>query len=128
MKNLTLIIILIVSAIIIIVAVGFNLFLVWNLLPIVVFYFVSKKYFNNWSVLKTFSKICLILLAVFLIIFPTAICTMWIFNIGEIATGSSTAGLIFIFIPVSAFVFSLIPYIILHLLGIKQNDYQNNEN
>ena len=113
MKNLTLIIISVISAIIVSTAVGFNLFLIWNLLPVVAFYFITKNYFNNWYALKIFSKICLIFLLIFLLIFPTLISIMWIFDIGETKTGSSTAGLIFIFIPIWAFVFSLIPYIIL---------------
>jgi hypothetical protein len=56
----------------------------------------------------------------FLIIFPTFSGVMWIFDIEGTKSGSSTAGLIFIFVPILAFVFSLIPYITLLSLGIEQ--------
>ena len=120
MKNLTLIIISAISAIIVAFAVGFNYFLIWNLLPALTFYFITKKYFNNWNLLKNSSKICLIFIVLFLIIFPTFSGVMWIFDIEGTKSGSSTAGLIFIFVPILAFVFSLIPYITLLSLGIEQ--------
>jgi len=123
-KDLPLVIISVVSAIIVTIAVGFNFFLIWNLLPAVAFYFLTKKYFNNWYVLKIFSKICLILLLLFLIVFPAFASFMWIFDIAGTQSGSSTAGLIFIFIPFWAFVFSLLPYIIIRTLGIKHNESQ----
>ena len=122
--NLPLVIISVISAIIVTIAVGLNSFLIWNLLPAVAFYFLTKKYFNNWYVLKIFSKICLILLLLFLIIFPAYASFMWIFDIGATQSGSSTAGLIFIFVPFWAFVFSLLPYIILRILGIQHNESQ----
>jgi hypothetical protein len=127
MKNLTLVIISAASAITVSVAAGFNYILIWNLLPAVAFYFITKKYFNNWKVLKISSKICLILLVLFLIIFPTISAVMWIFDVEEAKSGSSTAGLIFIFIPIYAFLFSLIPFIILISMGIRHNNRQNNE-
>jgi hypothetical protein len=127
-KNLPLIVISVVSAIIVTIAVGFNFFLIWNLLPAVACYFLTKKYFNNWYVLKIFSKICLIFLLLFLIVFPVFASFMWIFDIAGTKTGSSMAGLIFIFIPFWAFVFSLLPYIIIRTLGITHNEYQSTHN
>ena len=119
MKSYILIIISLTSAVIISMAVGFNLFLIWNLLPVVAFYFITNQYFKSWNKLLILPKICLIFLGLFLIIFPTLVSIMWIFDIEGTSSSSSTSGLIFLFIPLWAFVFSLIPFIILNLLGNK---------
>lgn len=87
-----------------------NYFTVWNLLPILAFYFLLKNGLPFWK--NTKIKITLILTGVALLLFPVAVHVMWLFDMGKTKTGSSTAGLIFIFIPSFAFLVAILPALV----------------
>jgi hypothetical protein len=106
-KTLEIVIITIALFIVISEGVTPNFFTVWNLLPILVYYFLLKKGLPFWK--NIIIKITLFLTGITLLLFPVIIHLMWAFDFGETKTGSSTSALVFIFIPVWALLFAFLP-------------------
>ena len=86
-----------------------NIFTIWNLIPILIYYFLFKNWIKYRN--KTLVKFSLILNGIFLIIFPLVVNVMRAFDIQWFKTWSSTSAIIFIFIPLYAILFSIIPAI-----------------
>lgn len=95
-------IIFILCILIIAVAEGFiNPFILWNIIPLIIGYIfirrAVKKIPNKKGDIWPAACFCLISSG-YIVFYHIA----WLFNWGSIATGSSTSGLIFIFIPIYA--------------------------
>ena len=89
----------------------FNPFAFWNMTPLLISYFVFKAALKNQSISISYSSIgfgigCLLIIVFFHL--------AWLFDWGETKTGSSTSGLIFIFIPIIA----IISGVIFSVLGL----------
>ena len=122
-KNIILISFLLLCSIFILASEGVNpgIFTLWNLLPIVIGYFVLKYSFvNRTSFVSSLPGFGYLILGIGFSLLTHA---AWLFDWGETQTGSSTSGLMFIFIPVFSIVFGGAGFIvggILHRLLQKQ--------
>ncbi len=122
-KNIILISFLLLCSIFILLVEGVSadIFIFWNLLPIVIGYFVLKYSFvNRASFVSSLPGFGYLILGIGFSILAHA---AWFFDWGETQTGSSTSGLMFIFIPVFSIVFGGVGFIvggILHRLLQKQ--------
>ena len=98
--------------------VTFNIFTVWNMLPVFISFAIYQSARRNN---KSFYGAYGFLIGSMLLsgYFHLA----WIFDWGDSKTGSSTSGLIFIFIPI----YSLITGVIGYAIG-KSGDYMNEPN
>ncbi len=82
-------------------------FLILNLFPQMLFFCFHIYIFNKMQTF--FLKGCYIAASFSLVIYPIVMYTMWYFDIAEIATRSSTSGLLFVTVPISAIGFGIIP-------------------
>ena len=82
-------------------------FLIVNLLPAMLFFGFHLYIFNK--IQTVFSRVCYIVASLSLVIYPMIMYTMWHFDIAEIATKSSTSGLLFVTVPISSILFGIIP-------------------
>lgn len=81
---------------------GFNYFSLYQLLPIAVFYTFQVKVFSKIKRSDKASFICYILSILILLVFPLTAQVMWYFDINNLASKSSTSGLLFVWLPVYA--------------------------
>jgi hypothetical protein len=86
-------------------------FILINLLPLIAYYYLLKKGLPFWN--SGVVKITLFLSGIAFFLFPVGTHIMWLFDIAKTKTGSSTGGLIFIFIPFWAFLFGFLPAIVM---------------
>jgi len=79
---------------------GLNYFALYQLLPIILFYFFQVKVFSDIE--GIWMKICYILAILILLIFPLLAQVSWYYDINGLASKSSTSGLLFVFLPIYA--------------------------
>lgn len=82
-------------------------FLIFNLIPVILFFGFHIYIFNKMQTF--FLRGCYIAASLSLVIYPMIMYTMWYFDISEIATRSSTSGLLFVTVPISAIFCGIIP-------------------
>jgi hypothetical protein len=82
-------------------------FLILNLLPAMLFFGFHLYIFNK--IHTNFLRGCYIVASLSLVIYPMVMYTMWYFDIAEIATRSSTSGLLFVTVPISSILCGIIP-------------------
>lgn len=87
---------------------GFNYFALYQLLPITVFYIFQMTVFSKINRSDKVSLIFYILSILILLIFPLAAQLMWYFDINNLASKSSTSGLLFVWLPIYALIPGLI--------------------
>jgi len=102
MKNITALILCLLCAVVAFLVLGFNYFALYQLLPIAVFYIFQLKVFNKIKRSDTASFICYILAILILLVFPLIAQIMWYFDINNLASKSSTSGLLFVWLPIYA--------------------------
>ena len=112
MRTKNFIIILIVLGIITFAAEGVapNVFTAWNWLPLFISYVIFKTAKTSKSLPNETAAIGFLIGSMTLSLFFHS---MWLFDIGGSKTGSSTSGLIFIFIPI----YSIVPGIVGYFIG-----------
>ncbi len=102
MKNTTALILCLSCAVVAFLVLGFNYFALYQLLPIAVFYIFQLMVFKKIKRSDTASFICYILAILILLIFPLTAQVMWYFDINNLASKSSTSGLLFVWLPIYA--------------------------
>ena len=98
---------------------GFNYFALYQLLPIAIFYIFQLKVFNKIKRSETAPFIFYILSLLILLFFPLAMQIMWYFDINNLASKSSTSGLLFVWLPIYAVIPGIITCLIAWILGRK---------
>lgn len=98
---------------------GFNYFALYQLLPIVIFYIFQLKVFNKIKRSETIPFIFYILSLLLLLLFPLAMQTMWYFDINNLASKSSTSGLLFVWLPIYAVIPGIITCLITWIIKRK---------
>lgn len=104
MNNITALVLCLFCAIVAFLILGFNLFAMYQLLPIAVFYVFQITVFKKINPSDRTSFIFYILSVLVLLIFPMAAQLMWHFDINNLASKSSTSGLLFVWLPIYALV------------------------
>ena len=102
MKNITALILCLSCAVVAFLVLGFNYFALYQLLPIAVFYIFQLKVFNKIKCSDMASFICYILAILILLVFLIIAQIMWYFDINNLASKSSTSGLLFVWLPIYA--------------------------
>jgi len=102
MKNITAFILCLLCAVVAFLILGFNYFALYQLLPIAVFYIFQVKVFSKIKRSDKASFICYILSILILLVFPLTAQVMWYFDINNLASKSSTSGLLFVWLPIYA--------------------------
>ena len=90
---------------------GLNYFALYQLLPIILFYIFQITVFNKVQVF--FVKVCYVLSMVIMLLFPLSAIISWYFDVNQIASRSSTSGLLFVWLPI----YSVLPGIFVCLIG-----------
>lgn len=111
MKNTTALILCLLCAIVAFVVLGFNYFALYQLLPIFVFYLFQVKVFSKIKRSHTAAFVCYLLSIAILLVFPLIAQIMWHFDINELASKSSTSGLLFVWLPIYAVLPGIFPCI-----------------
>ena len=96
---------------------GLNYFSVYQLLPISLFYFFQVKLFNKSK--EFYLKVCYILSMLIFLIFPVLAIIFWYFDINGMASGSSTSGLLFVWLPIYAVIPGIFVCIIAWIIKTK---------
>jgi hypothetical protein len=91
-------------------------FWLWSITPLLLF--AAFLQFRFRPIDSVFKKIYLLLLFFILAILPGSLHLLWLFDAGRIATGSSTSALIFVWIPLWCFVFSVPAILILEIVRL----------
>lgn len=104
MKNITVLILCLSCSLVAFLVVGFNYFALYQLLPIAVFYVFQLTVFNKIKRSDKLSFICYILSILILLLIPLTAQIMWYFDINNLASKSSTSGLLFVWLPIYAVV------------------------
>lgn len=102
MKNITALILCLACAIVAFLVLGFNYFALYQLLPIAVFYVFQLTVLKKINRSDTAAFICYILAVLILLVFPLIAQIMWYFDINNLASKSSTSGLLFVWLPIYA--------------------------
>jgi hypothetical protein len=102
MKNITALIICLACAVVAFLVLGFNYFALYQLLPIAIFYVFQLKVFKKINRSNTAAFICYILAGLILLVFPLTAQLMWYFDVNNLASKSSTSGLLFVWLPIYA--------------------------
>jgi len=102
MNNITALILCLSSAAVAFLVLGFNYFGLYQLLPIVIFYIFQLTVFKNIRRSDAAAFICYILAILILLLFPLTAQIMWYFDISNLASKSSTSGLLFVWLPIYA--------------------------
>ena len=102
MKNITALILCLACALVAFLVLGFNYFALYQLLPIAIFYVFQLTVFKKINRSNTAAIICYILAGMILLVFPLAAQLMWYFDINNLASKSSTSGLLFVWLPIYA--------------------------
>ena len=102
MKNTTAFLLCLLCAIAVFLILGLNYFALYQLLPIAVFYTFQVKVFSKIKRSDKASFLCYILSVLILLVFPLTAQVMWYFDINNLASKSSTSGLLFVWLPVYA--------------------------
>lgn len=108
MKNSIALALCLTCAIVAFLILGFNYFALYQLLPITVFYIFQMTVFSKINLSDKVSLIFYILSILILLIFPLAAQLMWYFDINNLASKSSTSGLLFVWLPIYALIPGLI--------------------
>ncbi len=90
------------------------LFWLWSITPLLVFSAFLQFRFRPLD--TVFKKVYLLLLFFILAILPGSLHLLWLLDAGRIATGSSTSALIFVWIPLWCFVFTVPAVLILEFV------------
>lgn len=98
---------------------GFNYFALYQLVPTVVFYIFQLNVFNKIKRSQTALFICYILSILILLAFPLTAQIMWYFDINNLASKSSTSGLLFVWLPIYAVVPGIIPCLVAWIIKRK---------
>lgn len=117
MNKLTAFIVCLLCSAIIFLTLGINIFSVYQLLPILTFYFFQVKVFNKGRGLLL--KVCYILTILILLVFPLLAQVSWYFDINRMATKSSTSGLLFVYLPIYAILPGVLPGIVASIFKSK---------
>lgn len=102
MTNITALILCLVCAVVAFMVLGFNYFALYQLLPIAVFCVFQLTVFKRINRSNTAAFICYILAVLILLVFPLTAQIMWYFDINNLASKSSTSGLLFVWLPIYA--------------------------
>ncbi len=102
MNNTTAFFICLLCAVVAFLILGFNYFALYQLVPTVVFYLFQLKVFNKSKPSQTALFTCYILSILILLVFPLTAQIMWHFDINNLASKSSTSGLLFVWLPIYA--------------------------
>ena len=115
-KNIILLVWIVLCSVFIVIAEGvtINIFTLWNLVPIVICYYLFRLAIKENRVALYGGAIGYTLLGVGLLLFIHA---AWYFDLDGTSTGASTGGLIFIFIPICSCAFGGIGYGIGFFIG-----------
>ena len=108
MRNTTALILCLSCAVAAFLILGFNFFALYQLLPIVVFYVFQITVFKKINRSDKASFTFYIMSILILLVFPLAAQLMWYFDINNLASKSSTSGLLFVWLPI----YALLPGII----------------
>ncbi|MDP8248429.1 MAG: hypothetical protein P9M00_09860 [Candidatus Tritonobacter lacicola] len=96
-------ILLILCALFIVYVEGVQPFAIWNCVPVAIVYLIIrvalKKAEGVWRNMPLSRRMGLIGFSIFTLAFTLFLHFAWLFDLGQIATSSSTSALIFIFIP-----------------------------
>ena len=95
-----------------------NLFTVWNLLPVIYCYLLFRKAISNSSITMIGGSVGFALTGIPLLLFVHA---AWFFDWEGTKTGSSTGGLIFVFIPIYSIIVGGIGYLVGWLIAKARN-------
>lgn len=82
-------------------------FLILNLLPAMLF--LGFHIYIYDKIHTVFLRGCYVVALLSLVVYPMIMYTMWYFDIAEIATRSSTSGLLFVTVPISSLLCGIIP-------------------
>ena len=119
MNNLTSFLVCIVCSMVVFLTMGVNVFSVYQLLPILIFYFFQVKVFNKSE--GSVRKVCYILAFLILLVFPALAQISWYFDINHLASKSSTSGLLFVYLPIYAIIPGIVPCIVAWIVKSKTN-------
>jgi len=95
-----------------------NPFSYWNCVPILIAYAITRNATKSVAFKKVAGAIGFCLTSIGLTVF---IHVLWLLDWNEIATGSSTSALVFVFLPVYSLLLGGVGYFIGHLLGRRFN-------
>lgn len=119
MKNITALILCLLCAVVAFLILGFNYFALYQLLPIAVFYIFQVKVFSKIKRSDKVSFICYILSILILLVFPLTAQVMWYFDINNLASKSSTSGLLFVWLPIYAILPGILTCLVAWIINRK---------
>ncbi|MEW8206310.1 MAG: hypothetical protein AB2770_14250 [Candidatus Thiodiazotropha taylori] len=103
-----------------------NIFTMWNLLPVLATYMLFKGAAKRRRIRTTLGAVGFLVFGVGLLLF---VHLAWLFDWGETKTGSSTAGLIFLFAPVWSLLLGGVGLSIGNIFGrILENNAEKHKN
>ena len=107
-----------VCSVMVFVILGINLFAVYQLLPIAIFLIFHKKVFLASK--GRYLQFCYWLTILGFLLYPLTMQLAWRLDLFHIATGSSTSGLLFVYLPIYAVSIGLVPALIGEILKKRQ--------
>lgn len=120
MNNITAFIVCLICSVAAFLILGFNYFALYQLLPIAVFYIFQLTVFSKLQRSEIFARICYLISFLILLIFPLISQLMWYFDINQMASKSSTSGLLFVWLPIYALLPGIVPCIIAWIIHSKR--------
>ncbi|MCG7990124.1 MAG: hypothetical protein ABW130_16145 [Candidatus Thiodiazotropha lotti] len=91
-----------------------NMLTIWNLVPVLVAYFVFKDAAKQLKIRTVSGAIGFLVFGLGFLLFAHL---AWLLDWGETRTGSSTAGLIFLFAPIWSLVLGGVGYMVGNIVG-----------
>ncbi|MEW8351156.1 MAG: hypothetical protein AB2689_04935 [Candidatus Thiodiazotropha taylori] len=91
-----------------------NMFTIWNLLPVLVAYLLFKRAAEKRKIGTISGAIGFLVVGIGFLLFAHL---SWLFDWGGTKTGSSTAGLIFLFAPIWSLVLGGVGYLVGNVVG-----------
>lgn len=117
MKNNTALLLCVLCAVFAFLILGVNYFALYQLLPILVFYGFQVKVFNQFT--SPASNVCYALAVLILLLFPLLAQISWYFDWNDLASKSSTSGLLFVWLPMYALLPGIVPCLVAWILKAK---------
>lgn len=118
MKYYNIYVLCLLCAILVFVLLGLNFFAAYQLLPILIFIIFRRKVFQ--TIKGQYVRLCYALSVLAFLLFPLVMQIGWYFDINEMSSGSSTSGLLFLYLPIYSIFLGLIPALLAIFIKRKQ--------
>lgn len=96
-----------ICSILVFILLGINFFSLYQLIPILIFYIFTRTTFKHIN--GFYIKVCYSLSVIAFLLYPLAMQIGWYFDINEMASGSSTSALLFVYLPIYSTVLGIVP-------------------